>query len=226
MDRVAIKNKAKEMIRGNKWYIWKPYLIMMLIALGAVVVGALIDGLLGFIKEETVEVLGVKTTNYSLGPFSGIISIAASFVEAVFTVWYCKYLLDFVHGVKKEFNLKAFFEYFKKYWVICFVASLLVGLNIIIGTILLIVPGIMATFGLMLYAYTIAEEPELRVTDALRKTWALTNGHKMELFILVLSFIGWEIVAGFTLGILYIWLIPYMMVTVTLAYESLKGTTK
>jgi uncharacterized membrane protein len=226
MDRVAIKNKAKEMIRGNKWYIWKPYLIMMLIALGAVVVGVLIDGLLGFVKEETVEVLGVKTTNYSLGPFSGIISIAASFVEAVFTVWYCKYLLDFVHGVKKEFNLKAFFEYFKKYWVICFVASLLVGLNIIIGTILLIVPGIMATFGLMLYAYTIAEEPELRVTDALRKTWALTNGHKMELFILVLSFIGWEIVAGFTLGILYIWLIPYMMVTVTLAYESLKGTTK
>jgi uncharacterized membrane protein len=226
MDRVAIKNKAKEMIRGNKWYIWKPYLIMMLIALGAVVVGVLIDGLLGFVKEETVEVLGVKTTNYSLGPFSGIISIVASFVEAVFTVWYCKYLLDFVHGVKKEFNLKAFFEYFKKYWVICFVASLLVGLNIIIGTILLIVPGIMATFGLMLYAYTIAEEPELRVTDALRKTWALTNGHKMELFILVLSFIGWEIVAGFTLGILYIWLIPYMMVTVTLAYESLKGTTK
>ena len=55
MDRVAIKNKAKEVIRGNKWYIWKPYLIMMLISLGAVVVGALIDGLLGFIKEETVE---------------------------------------------------------------------------------------------------------------------------------------------------------------------------
>lgn len=226
MDRVAIKNKAKEMIRGNKWYIWKPYLIMMLIALVAVVVGVLIDGLLGFVKEETVEVLGVKTTNYSLGPISGIISIVAGFVEAVFTVWYCKYLLDFVHGVKKEFKFKEFFEYFKKYWIICFAASLLVGLNIAIGTILLIVPGIMATYGLMLYAFTIAEEPELRVTDALRKTWALTNGHKMELFILVLSFIGWEIVAGFTLGILYIWLIPYMMVTVTLAYESLKGTTK
>ena len=47
----------------------------------------------------------------------------------------------------------------------------------------------------------------------------------MELFILLLSFIGWEIVASLTLGILYIWLMPYMMVTLTLAYEALKGTT-
>ncbi len=226
MDRVGLKNKAKELIRGNKWYIWKPYLIMMLVVFAAAFVGGFIDGLLGLIQKETVTVLGVETTNYSVGPFTGIISTAAGLIETVFTVWYCKYLMDFTHGIKREFNFKEFFEYFKNHLVICFATGILAGLNIIIGFILLIVPGIMATFGLMLYAYTIAEEPELRVTDALRKTWALTNGHKMELFILVLSFIGWEIVAGFTLGILYIWLIPYMMVTVTLAYESLKGTTK
>ena len=83
----------------------------------------------------------------------------------------------------------------------------------------------MATFGLMFYAYVQAEDPTVGVTDVLKKTWALTKGHKMELFVLVLSFIGWEILAGLTLGILYIWLMPYMIVTATLAYESLKGTT-
>ena len=226
MDRVAIKNRAKELIKDNKWYIWKPYLIMLLVVFAAAFVGGFIDGLLGLIQKETVTVLGVETTNYSLGPFTGIISTAASLIETVFTVWYCKYLMDFTHGIKREFNFKEFFEYFKNHLVICFATGILVGLNIIIGFILLIVPGIMATFGLMLYSYTVADDPTLPSKEILKKAWAQTNGHKMELFILILSFIGWSILGTLTLGILYIWLMPYMMVTMTLAYESLKGTTK
>lgn len=226
MDRVAIKNKAKEMIRGNKWYIWKPVVIITLLAFVLTACGVAIDALLGLVKETTTEIMGNKVTLQTTGPFTSIISFIASLLEATFTVWYSKYLLDFTRGVKNEFKLGNYFEFLKKHWVICFVASLLVGLNIAIGFVLLIIPGIMATYGLMLYSYVIAEEPTLRVTDALRKAWELTKGHKMELFILMLSFIGWEFVAGLTLGILYIWLMPYMMVTITLTYETLKGTTK
>lgn len=226
MDRVAIKNKAKEMIKGNKWYLWKPMVIVGLIAFAIAFVGGFVDALLGLMKEETKEIFGMKVTVTTSGPFTGVLSFLASFIEASFTVWYCKYLLDFTHGIKTEFKLSNFIEFFKKHWLICFVTSLLVGLNIAIGTILLIVPGIMAMYGLMLYAFNVAEEPEVGAVDILKKAWALTKGHKMELFVLVLSFIGWEIVAGLTLGILYIWLMPYMMVTITLAYEALKGTTK
>ena len=226
MDRVAIKTKAKELIKGNKWYIWKPWLIVGLIAAAVIFVGAFVDGLLGFVKEETTEILGTKVTQYSMGPFSAVISFVVSIFEASFMVWYAKFLIDFVHGVKTEFSVKAVFEFFKKHWLLCWAVSLLVELNIGLGFILLIVPGIMATFGLMFYAYVQSEDPTLGVTDVLRKAWALTNGHKMELFVLILSFIGWEILAGFTLGILYIWLMPYMIVTATLAYEALKGTTK
>ena len=226
MDRVAIKNKAKEMIKGNKWYLWKPMVIVGLIAFAIAFVGGFVDALLGLMKEETKEIFGMKVTVTTTGPFTSVLSFLASFIEASFTVWYCKYLLDFTHGIKTEFKLSNFIEFFKKHWLICFVTSLLVGLNIAIGTILLIVPGIMATYGLMLYAFNVAEEPDLGAKDLLKKAWALTKGHKMELFVLVLSFIGWEIVAGLTLGILYIWLMPYMMVTITLAYEALKGTTK
>ena len=226
MDRVAIKTKAKELIKGNKWYIWKPWIIISLIAFAIAFVGGFLDALLGFMKEETVKVLGVETTSYTLGPITSILSFVVSIFEAAFMVWYAKFLLDFVHGVKTEFSVKAVFEFFKKHWLLCWAVSLLAGLNIAIGFILLIVPGIMATFGLMFYAYVQSEDPTVGVTDVLKKTWALTKGHKMELFVLVLSFIGWEILAGLTLGILYIWLMPYMIVTATLAYESLKGTTK
>ena len=44
----------------------------------------------------------------------------------------------------------------------------------------------------------------------------------MDLFIFGLSFIGWTILASLTLGLLYIWLMPYMIVATTLLYEELK----
>ena len=88
--------------------------------------------------------------------------------------------------------------------------------------ILLIVPGIIAALGLSLVAFVIADNPELTTTDALRKTWEITKGHKVEIFVFILSFIGWEILGCLTLGILYIWLAPYMTIASTLVYESLK----
>lgn len=48
------------------------------------------------------------------------------------------------------------------------------------------------------------------------------NGHKMDYFILELSFIGWSILSVFTFGILMIWLVPYMQVTYANFYNEIK----
>jgi uncharacterized membrane protein len=50
----------------------------------------------------------------------------------------------------------------------------------------------------------------------------MTEGHKMELFVLGLSFIGWGFLCVITLGIASIWVIPYMQATYANAYKSLK----
>ena len=119
-------------------------------------------------------------------------------------------------------EVKDILEFIKKNWVVSILASLLVGLNVLIGMILLIIPGFIAAMGLSLYEFVIADNPELPVTDALRKCWDITNGHKVEIFVFILSFIGWEILGALTLGILYIWLMPYMTIASVLVYESLK----
>jgi uncharacterized membrane protein len=62
----------------------------------------------------------------------------------------------------------------------------------------------------------------MKVKEALKKAWENTNGHKMDLFILGLSFIGWLMLAGLTVGILMIWLMPYMTITFDLAYDKIK----
>ena len=52
----------------------------------------------------------------------------------------------------------------------------------------------------------------------------MTDGHKMELFVLGLSFIGWILLGYITLGIALIWIMPYMQATMTNAYQTLKRT--
>ena len=49
------------------------------------------------------------------------------------------------------------------------------------------------------------------------------KGHKMRCFLLSLSFIGWILLGILTLGIGYIWLIPYMYTTMAAFYQDVKN---
>ena len=49
------------------------------------------------------------------------------------------------------------------------------------------------------------------------------NGHKWELFIMGLSFLGWLILSALTLGIGLLWLLPYIQVTLRIYYLSITG---
>ncbi|MGN0187254.1 MAG: DUF975 family protein [Paludibacteraceae bacterium] len=47
------------------------------------------------------------------------------------------------------------------------------------------------------------------------------SGHKMKLFLLDLSFIGWGILCVLTFGIGFLWLAPYISVSHAHFYEEL-----
>ncbi len=220
MDRVGLKNKAKELIRGNKWYIWKPLICIGLIIILIEGIAFGLDYAFGFAKMETVEVLGVKTTQYSTGIISLIVGIFTGFAGCALTIAYAYYVISFVRG--KRLELKDVIDFMKKHWVKAFVVGFLVGLIILGCTILLVIPGIIASIGLMFYQEVCAENPEMGAMDIVKKSWAMTKGHKMDLFVMGLSFIGWALLGSLTFGILYIWLTPYMTVTFTLAYEELR----
>jgi uncharacterized membrane protein len=70
--------------------------------------------------------------------------------------------------------------------------------------------------------YVLAENKGMSATECINASKEMTNGHKMDLFVLSLSFIGWMILGSITLGIAYIWITPYMQATFTNAYNSLK----
>ena len=81
-----------------------------------------------------------------------------------------------------------------------FVTLLLYILAIIGGTLLLIVPGIILAIALW-PAVLLVMEDDLAPSDAIMGAWALTLGHKMELFVLLLATFVMLIAGLLALGI-------------------------
>ena len=71
--------------------------------------------------------------------------------------------------------------------------------------------------------YLIAEDPTLTTKEALAKSKAMMQGHKWNAFVLQLSFLGWDILSGMTLGLLNVFYVaPYKMLTDAALYQKLK----
>lgn len=88
--------------------------------------------------------------------------------------------------------------------------------------LLLIIPGYIKGIAYSQAMYILAENPEISGTEAIGRSQDMMRGHKMEYFLLQLSFIGWHLLAILTFGLLYIWLVPYMSATNANFYQSIK----
>ena len=62
---------------------------------------------------------------------------------------------------------------------------------------------------------------QLSGKEVVMKSKEIMNGNRLKYFILNLSFTGWFLLSILTLGIGFLWLIPYMQVTEVKFYESL-----
>lgn len=89
-------------------------------------------------------------------------------------------------------------------------------------SLLFVIPGIIKSYAYSQAMYILADNPDITGTDAIGESSKMMNGHKMDYFMLQLSFIGWHILAVCTFGILYVWLIPYINATNANFYQSIK----
>lgn len=122
---------------------------------------------------------------------------------------------------KKQMNIVGLFDGFTTDFAGNLVLGLLRELFVFLWSLLLIVPGIVKYYQYSMAFYIKADHPELDWRKCLDESKALTNGHKMELFILDLSFIGWYIVGALCLGVGTLWVNAYHAATVTQFYRAL-----
>ena len=74
-------------------------------------------------------------------------------------------------------------------------------------------------YGLALYV--VADDPSVRARQASRRGIEMMKGNYWRLGLLWLRFIGWQLLAVLTLGIGFVWLMPYFMAATTAFYDDL-----
>ena len=79
------------------------------------------------------------------------------------------------------------------------------------------------TLGMFLVPYLVFDHPELGAMDTLRRSWFMMKGHKWDLFLLNLSFIGWDLLSVLTLFILQLWITPYKITANAEFYLQVKA---
>jgi uncharacterized membrane protein len=89
-------------------------------------------------------------------------------------------------------------------------------------SLLFVIPGIIKGYEYRMIPYLMAENPDLSSEEAFALSKQMMNGQKWDAFVLDLSFIGWDILAGFTFGILSaLYVQPYKNLTNAALYEEL-----
>ena len=72
--------------------------------------------------------------------------------------------------------------------------------------------------------YILNDHPEYSATQAITKSRKMMHRHKGELFVIYLSFLGWDLLSVLTFGILEIvYVAPYKATAVSGYYDAIKG---
>lgn len=115
-----------------------------------------------------------------------------------------------------------FKDTFNKTYVNKLVLVILRNLFIFLWSLLLIVPGIVYYYKTYFANQILADNPNLKPTEALKLSKKMTQGCKTELFTFDVSFILWYLLCIVTFGIASIYVVPYVMTAQALYYENFR----
>ncbi len=93
---------------------------------------------------------------------------------------------------------------------------------VFLWSLLLIIPGIIATLSYSMTYFIIADNNSITALEAITKSKEMMRGNKWKFFCLGLRFLGWSLLCVVTLGIGFLWLTPYMSVSSAQFYDDLK----
>ncbi|RRK10849.1 DUF975 family protein [Lactiplantibacillus garii] len=160
-----------------------------------------------------------------------LVQIAFGLIIKIFKVGTSYSMLDWVRNPDREIHAvkDSTVGFTKAYAGPIIGLAILQGVFVFLWALLLIVPGIIKAYAysqsFYVYKDMLAATPtgqaRPRFRDALTRSRQLMVGHKWQLFCLQLSFIGWGILSGLTLGIGQLWLIPYTYGTFANYYDNL-----
>jgi uncharacterized membrane protein len=144
--------------------------------------------------------------------------ILAFFISGPMAIGLATFFLAFAR--RQEASIHQLFVGFNEFGR-ALLAYFLMVLFILLWSLLLIVPGIIAAFAYSQTFYILAEDKNISAQDAIKKSKAMMYGNKKKLFYLSLRFFGWFLLCILTAGIGFLWLMPYSSVTMAKFYDDI-----
>lgn len=230
MEAKIIRQRARANLAGN-WGV----------SIGVAAVAALLGGLIvgtSFLPELNAEVpiqlpilqkiadtlnQGIQIGNVTFNFRAGIFGFAAFILGGVLQLGYAKYLLKQHDDKKTEFN--DLFSQFDRFGA-GFAQKFLRDLYTTLWGLLLIIPGIVKSYSYSMTPFILADHPKLTASRAIELSMQLMDGHKMDLFILDLTFIGWNLLCALTANLGFIGLNPYKNAAYAAFYRQLLAENK
>ena len=196
------------------------------VALVAAILGGLIVGTGSNINfnfnEDTVRNLPpiFWTVLLPLASLAGLLGIVSFILGGTVELGYAKFLLK--QYDRKQLQFSDLFSQFERFGT-GFAQQFLRVLFTTLWMLLFIIPGIVKGLSYAMTPFILEEHPEMTASEAIKASQKLMDGHKMDLFILGLTFIGWQILACLTMGIGFLFLNPYINAAYAAFYRSISG---
>ena len=224
MEYSSLRQRARDHLRGN----WG---VSVAAAFVAALFGALLTSggsassasftsnqeLLYELPEAVIQILQLWIS------VAGVLGFASFIIGGTVQLGYCRFLLNQHDG--KPHSVSDLFSQFDRFGT-GFAQAFLRGLYVFFWSLLFIIPGIVKSFSYAMTPFLLAEYPDMTVSEAITLSRKIINGHKMDLFFLNMTFIGWSLLSALTLGIGSLWLNPYMNATHAAFYRQLQAETR
>ncbi len=238
-DYRMVKSAAREKLRGNHWLV----VLVCLIAytLGAGATGVTFSGggfNFNFNTGSGVDT-GSSAATMTDGAAVAVILIVALVLMVVYTlivvaaiaysvfvgnvvrVGLAAWTIRFYRG--EEVKVKELFAPFKTMYKKAVGVMFMKDLKVFLWSLLFLIPGIVKEYAYSMVPFLLRDNPNLTPQQALEMSNTMTMGYKWDLFVLQLSFIGWNLLNIFTFGVLgTLFVNPYYELTCAGAYEDLK----
>ncbi|MDB8804380.1 DUF975 family protein [Romboutsia sp. 1001216sp1] len=231
MTRVELKQLSKSQLKGN----WKtPVLVMLVYTIATMALSFMSEfsSSMGIYLISTIFLIGlaiwfsVGFANFFLrfsetdgkAKFDDLLVSKKSILKSL-GLFALMFVIGIVLGIIIVFATSS---------MIVFSESVSTGMivGVLIFAIVLSIPIVILELALAMTPYIFVDKEELGLIDSIKLSIKMMKGNKWSLFVINLSFIGWALLCILTLGIGYLWLGPYIQLTITNFYIDLDNNFK
>ena len=231
MDRIAIKERSKQILKKNHWLC---VIVTLISGIVPTLMASASSVNANYTETTTTTTIPSTEVFQDFDPLLFIVAIISALAGTVISLVIHAFVTNQLAVGTNRFFLKfrknnptdigeLFTSYKDKTFLNVAKVTFIRYVFVYLWSMLFIIPGIIKAFEYWAVDYILAVRPDTPYQKAIDLSKKMMNGHKMDVFVMGLSFTGWYLLSIFTCGILSVaYVNPYAKVAMTELYAEIR----